>query len=49
VLLLFSQDLEIIDRQTYSSLELLGDVGGLFDALETIGFFLSGPISTFFI
>ena len=42
-----SPDLIVIERQTYSLLEWLGDVGGLFDALVIIGEFLVGPISAF--
>ena len=36
-----------IERKTYSGLEWLGDVGGLFDALVLIGRFLVGPITVF--
>ena len=36
-----------IERKTYSGLEWLGDVGGLFDALVLIGSFLVGPITAF--
>ena len=41
------QDLTLIDRHTYSGLEWLGDVGGLFGALQAIGLFIVGPISAF--
>ena len=41
------QDQTIIERKTYSTLEWLGDTGGLFEALKTIGSFLLGPISAF--
>lgn len=41
------QDLTMIDRHTYSSLEWLGDVGGLFGAFQAIGSFLVGPIAAF--
>ena len=37
----------MIDRKTYSILELLGDVGGLFDGLKTIGGFFVTPIASF--
>ena len=30
----FSQDQQIWNRQTYSLLDLMGDLGGLFDALK---------------
>ena len=43
----FSNDLTIIERQTYSSLEWLGDVGGLFDALLFLGSSLITPITAF--
>ena len=42
-----SPDLIVIERQTYSLLEWLGDVGGLFDALIIIGGYIVGPISAF--
>ena len=31
-----SSDVEIHNRQIYSTLDLLGDIGGLFDALKAI-------------
>lgn len=37
----------IINRQTYSLLEWLGDVGGLFDALHIIGSLIIGPLSSY--
>ena len=43
----FGNDLTIIERQTYSVLEWLGDVGGLFDALLFIGASIVTPITTF--
>ena len=45
--LMQGQDLTLIDRHTYSGLEWLGDVGGLFGALQAIGLLLVGPISAF--
>ena len=42
-----SLDLKIIERSTYSILEWLGDVGGLFDMLCLIGGFLIGPLATY--
>ena len=40
-------DLTIIERQTYSVLEWLGDVGGLFDGLKIIGGVIIGPMAEF--
>lgn len=37
----------VIERQTYSFLEWLGDIGGLFDALKIIGAVLTGPFAAF--
>lgn len=37
----------MIERQTYSLLDLLGDVGGLFDALKLIGGGLMFPFAQF--
>ena len=37
----------MIERQTYSLLDLLGDVGGLFDALKLIGGVLMFPFVQF--
>ena len=45
--LIFGPDLHVIERQTYSMLELLGDVGGLFDALRYIGLVLVEPVVRF--
>ena len=36
-----------IERQTYSFLEWLGDIGGLFDALRLIGIILMAPFASF--
>ena len=41
-----SQTLIITERKTYSSLEWLGDVGGLHDGLLILAAFLVSPIST---
>ena len=41
------QSITIIERSTYSALEWLGDVGGLFDAFHGIGNVLLGPIAAF--
>ena len=42
-----SQDEIKIERQTYSILEWLGDVGGLVDAFRYIGVFLLSPLADF--
>ena len=42
-----SMDQNVIERQTYSILEWLGDVGGLFDMLTLIGSKLIGPFTLF--
>ena len=43
----FSQDITIIERSTYSFLEWLGDVGGLYDGLRIFISFILSPISVF--
>lgn len=40
-------DSMIIERSTYSTLEWLGDVGGLFDALLIIGTLVASPMVSF--
>ena len=40
-------DQNVIERQTYSVLEWLGDVGGLYDMLGLIGGALIGPLAAF--
>ena len=42
-----SMDQNVIERQTYSVLEWLGDVGGLYDMLGLIGGALIGPLAAF--
>ena len=42
-----SNDANIIERQTYSSLDLIGDCGGLFDALKLMGGALVGGVASF--
>ena len=37
----------MVTRQTYSILDWLGDMGGLFDALYLIGMIIVAPISNF--
>ena len=37
----------VIERQTYSFLEWLGDIGGLLDALRIIGAAIVGPVVAF--
>ena len=41
------QEKSTLERQTYSLLEWVGDVGGLYDGLSIIGHFLTGPIAVF--
>ena len=41
------QDMTLIERKTYSCLEWLGDVGGLYDAMRLIGHWLVYPIAFF--
>ena len=40
-------DQNVIERQTYSFLDWLGDIGGLYDALRIIGLFMVVPFSSF--
>ena len=47
VYLLLSQDKTFIERQTYSALEWLGDIGGLFDALYILGSVFVAPLTHF--
>ena len=42
-----SMDQNFITRETYSLLDYLGDLGGLFDALKIIGYILISPVSGF--
>ena len=42
-------DQNVIERQTYSFLEWLGDIGGLYDALRLIGLLMMSPFSSFFL
>ena len=42
-----SLDVEVTERQTYSILDLLGDVGGLNDSLRLIGASLVSPFASF--
>lgn len=43
----FGRSLTETERQTYSFLEFLGDIGGLFDGFRYIGGPLIAPIATF--
>ena len=43
----FSQDLTIVNRQTYMLLDWLGDLGGLLDALYIMFWLIATPSSTF--
>ena len=42
-----SSSLTTVERKTYSSLEWLGDVGGLFEGLKIISGFFIAPIASF--
>ena len=42
-------DQTVIERQTYSFLEWLGDIGGLFDALKIIGASIVSPFAAFYL
>ena len=42
-----SQDVIMWQRQTYSVLDWLGDLGGLFDALRLIGWAITSPFSSY--
>ena len=44
---MLKQEREIIERSTYSLLDLLGDVGGLFDGLRYLAWGLITPIGAF--
>ena len=43
----FSQDKNVVERSTYSSLDWLGDIGGLSDALKLIARYFVLPFSGF--
>ena len=45
ILIMLGQDLEVTERSTYSLLELLGDIGGLFDSLRILGEFIVAPVA----
>ena len=47
VSLYFSQDESLIERQTYSALEWLGDVGGLYDGLRLSILLIMTPLASF--
>lgn len=40
-------DQNVTERQSYSFLEWLGDIGGLYDALKLIGMFIVAPFTSF--
>ena len=42
-----TMDQNVIERQTYSFLEWLGDIGGLYDALRLIGVLIMAPFTAF--
>ena len=41
----YDVDLKVIERSTYSLLDWLGDVGGLYDGLKLIGTALVSPFA----
>ena len=41
-----SQDIVSIKRSTYSGLEWLGDIGGLYEGLNFLGLALVGPLAS---
>ena len=43
----FGQSMKEIERQTYSLLELFGDVGGLFDGFRILFGLVLAPVSAF--
>ena len=43
----FSTDLNVVERQTYSVLDWLGDLGGLFDALRYSVGLIIAPIAAY--
>ena len=42
-----SIDKKVVNRETYSMLDWLGDLGGLYDALRLLCRFIVAPISSF--
>ena len=42
-----SHSLTTIERQTYSTLEWFGDVGGLFECVKLLGAIIVTPFATF--
>ena len=44
---MLDQDSTVIERQTYSCLEWLGDLGGLYDAMRLIGLSIVYPVAFF--
>ena len=42
-----SRDLRVINRQTYSILDFLGDCGGLLDALKLLGELFANPVALY--
>ena len=47
VVIVMDQDISQIERATYSGLDWLGDVGGLFDGMRIIGGFIVYPVAAF--
>ena len=44
---MFSPNSDVVNRQTYSILDWLGDMGGLLDSLYFLGLLFVNPVSTF--
>ena len=42
-----NRDLIVINRQTYSLLDFLGDCGGLLDALKLLGELFANPVALY--
>lgn len=47
ITILMDPDAIAYERQTYSLLDWLGDIGGLLDAFRLIGAFLVGPVASY--
>ena len=47
VVITLDQNIYKIERSTYSSLEWLGDIGGLYDAMRLIGQLIVSPVALF--
>ena len=47
ITILMDPDATAYERQTYSLLDWLGDIGGLLDAFRVIGTFMVGPVASY--